>query len=522
LVIGSALVLLGSIQAPLRSVQTLLGSILTWNTWQPPNVSQWERPSSAEVDALLSLERSMAIPSGVSSFFPLIFLGVAGLAWIFAVLKGRYLLDQATPDFPGSEDVASKSLSRNWMIGRARLLPSPARNRQAAGTDSKPAKPDEFTWDLLVTRHKQFYNALQTRTLWLSHIPATVVIALDLYFLCPLIVRLTKPAESLVFEWVFGTVYFALFMIMSLSLLRLILLGLKLRELLQLTARLPLNQALGRIPLSVTRWFYTLPAPADGRFEMIWRQAQALADRTNGDAKSLERELAAGYQIKKSEKELVEIASSLKNTTSEDLGSLIKRIRPILEEYWRSRPVTEAYGEAPSPSSGKSAGTGEYQGLRDIAMAIATKQLATDQPTRQLPGWIQATEDLLALLLMRRLSAWLAQLWILIGFLVVGTLCLFLAVNSYPFPIQGHLLSYLCVLVVGIVLVVGFVLLEVNRDPVISRVANSIPNRLKLDQNLVMNLVTYIIPLLGALAAISFDVSDTLRTFLEPIIKYVQ
>ena len=114
------------------------------------------------------------------------------------------------------------------------------------------------------------------------------------------------------------------------------------------------------------------------------------------------------------------------------------------------------------------------------------------------------------------------QLWILIGFLVLGALALLLAISSYPFPLQSRLLLGLGALILLIVLAVGMVALGVNRDELVSRVANTAPNKFKLDSRLLSSLMTYIVPLLGVLASISFGASDTLRTLFEPILRHLQ
>ena len=94
-----------------------------------------------------------------------------------------------------------------------------------------------------------------------------------------------------------------------------------------------------------------------------------------------------------------------------------------------------------------------------------------------------------------------------------------LAVSSYPFPWQGRLLSGMGALVLLMVLTITVIVFGVNRDEVISRVANTTPHRIKLDQPLMTSVFTYIVPLLGALAVLSFDLSDILRTWLDPILR---
>src|SRR5262249_52970748 len=112
------------------------------------------------------------------------------------------------------------------------------------------------------------------------------------------------------------------------------------------------------------------------------------------------------------------------------------------------------------------------------------------------------------------------HLWTNIGFLVIGSLSLLLAVTSYPFPMQGRLMGGVVLLIIGLVVAISTVVLGINRDDLISRISKTRPNRLSLDVPLMANLVTYVVPLLGVLAAISFDASDMIRTVLDPIARH--
>src|SRR5262249_47343326 len=109
--------------------------------------------------------------------------------------------------------------------------------------------------------------------------------------------------------------------------------------------------------------------------------------------------------------------------------------------------------------------------------------------------------------------------WTMVGFVVVGTLTLLLAITSYPFPYQSRVEFFLAVLIALGAIAILRIVLGINRDETISRVANSIPGRLKLDRNLVSGLLVYLLPLLGLLAAMSYDVSDLLRTWLDPLMR---
>ena len=54
----------------------------------------------------------------------------------------------------------------------------------------------------------------------------------------------------------------------------------------------------------------------------------------------------------------------------------------------------------------------------------------------------------------------------------------------------------------------------------LSRISNTTPNQFKLDSDLISSLVTYIVPILGMFAALSLDVSDTMRSVLDPLLRH--
>ena len=55
-----------------------------------------------------------------------------------------------------------------------------------------------------------------------------------------------------------------------------------------------------------------------------------------------------------------------------------------------------------------------------------------------------------------------------------------------------------------------------------SRAKLTWPRSQYLDRDLASGLVGYILPLLGILAAVSYDVSDLLRNWLDPILRVVK
>ncbi len=74
-------------------------------------------------------------------------------------------------------------------------------------------------------------------------------------------------------------------------------------------------------------------------------------------------------------------------------------------------------------------------------------------------------------------------------------------------------------LIVFVAVVIASVLVAVNRDELISRVSDTTPGKLSFDSTFVSSILTMIVPLLGALLAISFDLSDLLHAWLGPLFQ---
>ena len=105
-------------------------------------------------------------------------------------------------------------------------------------------------------------------------------------------------------------------------------------------------------------------------------------------------------------------------------------------------------------------------------------------------------------------------------FIVLGSLSLLLAAMSYPFDHQGWLTIMMACLIVFVAGVVTMILVGINRDELISRVSDTTPGRLTFNSSFLTSLVTTFGSLLGALLAISFDVSDLLRAWFGPLLQF--
>ena len=92
--------------------------------------------------------------------------------------------------------------------------------------------------------------------------------------------RQLRSVDGVWFVWGLTALFTLVFVCLTFHGLQLVLLWRRMRTLLRGIARLPLVGAMDRLPPRAARWVYEVPEPGSGRFEMVWRQARALAARS--------------------------------------------------------------------------------------------------------------------------------------------------------------------------------------------------------------------------------------------------
>jgi hypothetical protein len=97
------------------------------------------------------------------------------------------------------------------------------------------------------------------------------------------------------------------------------------------------------------------------------------------------------------------------------------------------------------------------------------------------------------------LNQQLVQIRNLLGFITLAILFFLLAINSYPFQPHGLLGLYAMTVFASALIAAVTVLVQIDKDPVLSRIAGTTPN--KLDRSIILPVLTYaVLPFLGMLA----------------------
>ncbi len=132
---------------------------------------------------------------------------------------------------------------------------------------------------------------------------------------------------------------------------------------------------------------------------------------------------------------------------------------------------------------------------------------------------IHHIENILALEAARWVGGALVRVWISIGFLTLSAVAMLFAITSYPFPEQSRVMTVIGFAIAALVFMILRVALGSSRNEVISKIDGTAPGRITWDSNLFSSVATYVVPLVGLLTAVSFDMLDLFRSVLGPILR---
>jgi hypothetical protein len=192
-------------------------------------------------------------------------------------------------------------------------------------------------------------------------------------------------------------------------------------------------------------------------------------------------------------------------------GELRKKAREYLEELpptWAAKTVEEAFGgtnDALAESKDED---------RETNGGVKTT-LALTHPGRQL---VADMEGFAAAFVVSYLGQYFAQLRMLLYALAAAPLLLF-AAASYTFQPERWNLNVLVGLLAAIAIGTVFVLYQINKDGLVSRISQTTPNRFTPDTGFFSSLITYVLPILTILL---LHVLGVFRFITEPILALFQ
>jgi hypothetical protein len=509
-------------------------------------------------DRLLYLERAVSLANGVSPLVPCLLLATAFVAWLLSQLRRM--------DYVHS--LWSDRIHEGWET--VYILKSDTRVSQTIS-------------DILRERKKRLTDAslgvlkLLTPALPLgigTHPVCLIGLGLTVIMGLRLLERYVPTLDGIGYNRAAVLTFAVLEFMIALSLCRLLVTWAQLRRLLREVDLLPMQDAFTRVPvvlsrefgpylnagrptlknleISVRQWAHVASqwedklimealkigcdvdpndtAGNDFKTELADLRARILKYSESCDPKKVNA--ARGVAIsEKYEKECLDPAKVLQPARSEirkDLRQAAIACLSIAIPYWNTKTVDEGYGQGTENGARRHGGGGGDQaagGGEEVARDRCPLRLVRgdDQSDKvRLRRWVEAAEGLYALEIVNFASECTVQLKNLAQFLTAGPLLLLLAATSYPFQPQRFLVVTICSLLVASSVGLLWTYIQMERNEVLSRVSKTPPNKVTWSWTFFGQLMTVIVPLLGAALTQFPSLSDTINGWIEPILRVVK
>jgi hypothetical protein len=435
---------------------------------------------------LLSLDRGVAVTDGVSPYLPTSFLLCGFTAW-----------------FAAREHVAS--VGKDLGLGRGDT------------PGGKGTRPDRrHTYMVEIGNNRVRFDALfgtpsAGRPRWET--PQFTA----LLFLCAVLIdvlllrELPGSDEGRVFDCVFRAAFGVLLALLAWNTARLWSAWDALRCTLWGFAR-AFDRAFDRIPRSASSWLHLSNCKKE--------YATLIGRQTGAARKAIDRLRRAPEAMPTGDEERKRLAAEL-NQLERDLDRLkvnphgtpndkqrgddlraIRSVAAYLSRRWDERPVAP---QADEPAEGKAANPPAWA--------------CTDRDSEEeLRGQL---EVVIALHCARWLGGAMARVWALVTGLVVMAFGLLFAVTSYPFPQQTRVMTLIGLPLAALAAAIIRVVFGTSRDEVLTRIKRAAPGKITWDESLFLRLFTFILPLLGFVAAVSTTMLDLIRSVADPILRLV-
>jgi hypothetical protein len=412
--------------------------------------------------------RSVDLSTGLSPLTPLFFVCTAFAAWGFFQLKRTHLAERfhIPSPYPQTE---------------------PFRRLHLADA----AVRDEATHEAIALRH-------------------AMPIAGALLVLGGFGVAVWTQSLPTVEGWAWDSLFFvgfaALFVLSSTTLIRLFFLWARVKGLLDAIASQPMMRAFGRLPTKVTEIF--------GRYLFTQRphlsHLQVPAHQLRLLAEAVDKDPAAPDRLRNLE------------PTADAIDALLAEQLTAARRRGAARRTERAVRDKLSAVAGAClevlAARGRWLAVDEAFGGGQGKDTPASAPTND-PAWISLAESVAATQVVIYVSQFFVQLRNLVWASIVTSSLLLLAATSYPFHPEKLLLIGLIALSAAGMAGVLYVLIDMNRDEVVSRVTKSTPGKFSFDSGFLGSFFTYIVPAAGVLIA---QLSGSFRWLLEPLVRVMK
>jgi hypothetical protein len=440
----------------------------------------------------LFLERALAFPSGVSPLLPLFFMCATFFCWAFFQLKRGHLADEYAVDnpYPDLPD-------RTNPYRRIRVLDGELKDELAS------------TW-------RWIKNNLVEVVLLLA---AAVILAWRLRdFYLPI-------NEGNLWSWLFLGGFIGAYLLSAINLMRFLSLWARLKKLLHEISLVPMMRAFDQLPPRVSALFggylYT-QRPRFSHLKLPLHQLGLLKDETDRVLSMLAHPnqpespiplrnlIAVSTQIAGLQKQFAEVMDNddsnkdeLPTQVRSRASALARRCITLLQTCWPRSNMIDAFGADPAKD-------------RPSAPENAPPPGEGADP---LQNWVRLAEGFVAIQVVIYVSQFFVQLRNLVWSMMVCSCLVLIAATSYPFQPERLLLVFLIGLIAAVVTGTMYVLVQVNRDELVSHISRTTPNRFTPDVGFLTSFCTYVLPTLGILA---LQLSGTFRFLIEPVLRVLR
>ncbi len=287
----------------------------------------------------------------------------------------------------------------------------------------------------------------------------------------------------------------------------------------------PLSVALERLPHKFIRSLGALfleELPELTRSEAVQEHLRLLLNHlhqldpekelsTLGIYAELERPIDA---LRKLREELIKAAkapSFMADASEEQVVNASQHLTKILSPVWRARPLPGTIV------------TGRADAVQ-LAVRPSPEQSTAEAYEHLVPDawhlWLRLAEDFLAIQVVTYINRLFPHLRNALLNVTIGFVLLLLALISYPFQPQRYLVLLSTVLLVVTGPATMYVLAQMNRDEVLSRIAKSPPGKLTWDRAFISQVVIYgALPLLSLIATQFPEVRGAAFSWIETALK---
>ena len=470
-----------------------------------------------ETRRTLFFVRAVDLASGLSPLTPLFFMGLGFAAWAFFQLKRANQVDRyaVPPPFPVGAFSKNPSPDPSPKRGgeQESSPPSPLRGGVGGGVlsagleDSARPTTADATFARINELDRMAQEEVRHESIALRHSKA---MALMMVGLLAAGLAMWLQALPTIEGWSWDTLFFVgfagLFALSLTTLIRLFFLWQRTKRLLEAIAQVPMMRAFARLPNKVSevfgKYLFT-QKPRLAHLQVPVHQIRLLADAVGRDpeapkeleemgriADGLDRRLQEGLDPNARRSAALKAERDLRGKLSAVSATCLAALAP----RWQNLSVDDAYGQGEKVKT----------------------ETANAQPESE---WVQQAENVVATQTILYVSQFFAQLRGLVVAAMVCTSLLLLAATSYPFHPERLLLVALMGLSAAGIASVVYVLFDMNRDEIVSRIFKTAPGKFSFDSGVIGSFFTYIVPTVGILAA---QLSGSFRWLLEPIMRVMK